>query len=91
VGYLGHAFVYTGKETQDMTDLTEYGSNRHAMLLGLLGGAALGALAVALTTPKTGRELRNTLKNAARKLRGKSLDTMDVDDVDTGTIDALFI
>ena len=36
-----------------------------AMLLTLLGSAALGAAAVALNTPKTGKEVRNLLKGAA--------------------------
>lgn len=35
-----------------------------AMLLALLGSAALGAAAVALTSPRTGKEVRNLLKGA---------------------------
>jgi len=71
-----------------MSHQTEASSTSTAMLLSLLGGAALGALTVALTTPKTGRELRSSLKTAARKLRGRSA---EAEDPDTGTIDALFI
>ncbi|GEM_PF-5910784 len=33
------------------------------LLLTLLGGAALGALAVAITTPRTGREVRRKLRS----------------------------
>jgi gas vesicle protein len=43
-----------------------------AMLLTLLGGASLGALAVALTTPKTGREVRNLLKGVAAPARSQA-------------------
>jgi len=72
-----------------MTHQTESSSTGTAVLLGLLGGAALGALTVALTTPKTGRELRSSLRNAALRLRrGRPT---EAEDVDTGTIDALFI
>jgi gas vesicle protein len=65
---------------------TSYPTN--TMLLSLLGGAIVGAIVLALTTPKTGREVRNTLKTAARRLTGKS---EEPDELDTGTIEALFI
>jgi gas vesicle protein len=65
---------------------TSYPTN--TMLLSLLGGAIVGAIVLALTTPKTGREVRNTLKTAARRLTGKS---GEPDELDTGTIEALFI
>jgi gas vesicle protein len=39
-----------------------------ALLLALLGGASLGAAAVALTTPKTGQEVRNRLRTRLRTL-----------------------
>jgi gas vesicle protein len=55
-------------------------------MLALLGGAALGAIVMALVTPKTGREVRGTLKAAARRLRGKGRD-----DGDDEPIEALFI
>lgn len=60
----------------------------NTILLAVLGGAAIGAILMALTTPKTGREVRNTLRTAARRLRGK---TDEPEEFDTGTIDALFI
>ena len=71
-----------------MTMQMDSRSTHNTMLFTLLGGAVLGAVAVALTTPKTGQEVRNTLRTAARRLRGKVEET---DEVDTGTIDALFI
>lgn len=39
-------------------------------LITFLVGAAIGAVVVALTTPKSGAHLRNTLRNLAR--RGKA-------------------
>jgi gas vesicle protein len=63
-------------------------STNNLMLFSMIGGAVLGAVAVALTTPKTGREVRGTLKSAARRLRGR---LEEPEDLDTGTIDALFI
>jgi len=63
-------------------------SNRNAMLLALLGAATLGAILMALTTPKTGREVRNTLRSAGNRLRGKVEETDDSDDDMT---QALFI
>ena len=61
-------------------------SSSDAVMLALLGGAALGAIVMALVTPKTGREVRGTLKAAARRLRGKGRD-----DGDDEPIEALFI
>jgi len=49
-----------------------------AMLLTLLVGATLGsiAIAVALTTPKTGKDVQEILKGFARRLnaRGRAMD-----------------
>jgi hypothetical protein len=42
------------------------------MLLTLIAGAVLGAAVVALTTPKTGRELRGDLKDFGRRARWKA-------------------
>jgi len=42
-----------------------------ALLLTLLGGASLGAAAVALTTPKAGKEVRNKLRTLGIRLMGK--------------------
>ena len=43
-----------------------------ALLLTLLTGASLGAAAMALATPKTGREVRNTLRALRSRLLGKA-------------------
>ncbi|MDR3672704.1 MAG: hypothetical protein P4L36_17790 [Holophaga sp.] len=55
-------------------------------MLALLGGAALGAIVMALVTPKTGREVRGTLKTVVRRIRGKA-----GEDADDEPIEALFI
>jgi gas vesicle protein len=71
-----------------MSKRNDSSRNSDAMLLALLGGAALGALAVALTTPKTGREVRDTLKATVNRLLGK---TSAMDDYDDALIESLFI
>jgi gas vesicle protein len=43
-----------------------------ALLLALLGGASLGAAAVALTTPKTGKEVRTLLRTLGLRLKAKA-------------------
>jgi hypothetical protein len=75
------------KGNEKMTLRTNASPNKMT-LLALVGGAALGAAVVALTTPKTGREVRNALKNSARRLGGK---TIEPDEPDTGTMEAMFI
>jgi gas vesicle protein len=55
------------------------------IVLALIGGVALGAIVMALVTPKTGRQLRATLKTAARRLAGR------IEDLDDDPIEALFI
>ena len=67
---------------------TDPSSSNKMTLFTLLGSAAIGAIVMALVTPKTGREVRNTLRTASRRLRGK---VAEPDEFDTGTIDALFI
>ncbi len=47
------------------------------MLLTFLAGATIGALLVALTTPKTGPELRGDLKDLARRAKRKAGDLAD--------------
>jgi gas vesicle protein len=42
------------------------------MLLTFLAGAAVGAVVVALTTPKSGPELRGGLKDLARRAKFKA-------------------
>ena len=58
-----------------------------AMLLTLLGSAALGAAAVALTTPRTGKEVRNLLKGAAAPACGEAPAVEDED----GPVRMLFV
>ena len=55
------------------------------IVLALIGGIALGAIVMALVTPRTGRELRATLKTAARRLAGRT------EAPDDDPIEALFI
>ena len=43
-------------------------------ILTFLAGAAVGAVVVALTTPKSGPELRGDLKDIALRARGKAGD-----------------
>jgi len=71
-----------------MTKRFESSSIQGTMLLSLLGGAALGAIVLALTTPKTGREVRATLKGAVDRFRGKN---QDMDQLADELIEALFI
>ena len=47
------------------------------MLLTFLAGAALGAVVVALTTPKSGPALRNDLKGMANRAKFKACDLAD--------------
>lgn len=47
------------------------------MLLTFLAGAAVGAVVVALTTPKSGAELRKDLKNAASRARRRTGDMLE--------------
>ena len=42
------------------------------LLLTFIAGAALGAVVVALTTPKTGPELRSDLKRLGRKAKDRA-------------------
>jgi gas vesicle protein len=44
------------------------------MLLTFLAGAALGAVVLALVTPKRGSELRGDIKDLARKAKRKASD-----------------
>jgi gas vesicle protein len=47
------------------------------LLLTFLAGAALGALVVGLTTPKTGAEVRDDLKTLGRRARRKAEELAD--------------
>lgn len=42
------------------------------ILMTFLAGAAVGAVVVALTTPKTGAELRGDIKDVARRAKRKA-------------------
>ena len=53
-----------------MSDNNTANTTANAALL-FLAGAAMGALLVALTTPKTGPELRGDLKALGRRVKGK--------------------
>lgn len=46
-------------------------SSMGPMLFTFLAGAAVGAVVVALTTPKTGSELRGDIKDLARRAKRK--------------------
>jgi len=50
------------------------------MLFTLIGAASLGALAVALTTPKTGKEFQNSLRVLADRFRSKKEDLDSIED-----------
>jgi gas vesicle protein len=52
-------------------------SNIGPMLLTFLAGAAVGAVVVALTTPKSGPELRGDLKDIACRAKRKAGDLID--------------
>lgn len=58
------------------------------LILTLLGGAALGALAVALTTTKTGREVRGNLRAIGDLLMGRSGRSAGTD---ADLVEAMFI
>jgi gas vesicle protein len=49
-------------------------SSTGAMLLTFLAGAAVGAVVVALTTPKSGPELRGDIKDLALRAKRKAGD-----------------
>jgi gas vesicle protein len=52
-------------------------SNVLPTLLTFLAGAAVGAVVVALTTPKTGPELRGNLKDLSLRAKRKACDLAD--------------
>lgn len=51
---------------------TPSSSSMGPMLLTFAAGAALGAVVVALTTPKSGPELRGNLKDLARRTKERA-------------------
>jgi gas vesicle protein len=52
-------------------------SSTGTMLLTFLAGAAVGAVVVALTTPKSGPDLRGNLRDMARRAKFKAEDLAD--------------
>jgi len=52
-------------------------SNYTSMLLTFLAGAAVGAVVVSLTTPKSGPDLRSDIKDLARKAKLRASDLAD--------------
>lgn len=75
-----------------MTMQQESPSVRGTILLSLLGGAALGAIVVALTTPKTGQEVRGSLKSVVNRFRARNVDAEEaLDELADELIEALFI
>jgi gas vesicle protein len=65
-------------ETYPETDVqpAENGSG-HPFIIGLICGAAVGALAGLLLAPKPGAELRNDVTDSARRLRRKAGEMYD--------------
>ncbi len=59
-----------------------------AALMTLLGGVAIGGLAVALTTTKSGKEFRDSLRRVGNRLLGRSGGS---DEADDDLIRAMFI
>ena len=57
--------------------MSQENNSGSTLLLTFLAGAALGALVVGLTTPKTGAEVRNDLKALGRKARRKAGELAD--------------
>ncbi len=52
--------------------MSQENNSGSTLLLTFLAGAALGALVVGLTTPKTGAEVRGDLKALGRRARRKA-------------------
>lgn len=57
--------------SQDMNAKPTSSTSMSTMLLTFLAGATVGAVVVALTTPKSGKELRGSLKAAGRLAKQK--------------------
>ena len=57
-----------------------------ALVLALLGGATLGAIALVLTAPKSGREVRASLRNLVQRFRNRA-----AEDLDDGEVLAMFV
>lgn len=57
--------------------MSQENNSGSTLLLTFLAGAALGALVVGLTTPKTGAEVRDDLKALGRRARRKAGELAD--------------
>lgn len=53
-----------------------------ALALTSLAGAAVGAIVVALTTPKSGKEVREDLKNLGSRIRQRTKELVDMNEVE---------
>ncbi len=61
--------------------VTPTGTAFGTIALTFLAGAAVGAIVVALTTPKSGPELRGDLKDFGVRMRRKATDLLNKDEV----------
>ena len=61
--------------------VTPTGPAFSTIALTFLAGAAVGAIVVALTTPKSGTELRGDLKDFGIRMRRKASDLMNKEEV----------
>ena len=57
------------------------------ILLGIMGAACLGAVLMALVTPKTGKEVRGVLKTAGKRL----WEGLDAEVLEDGPPQAMFV
>lgn len=64
-----HRFKKEVKKPRACFEPEARGPRGGGLLLGFLAGAAAGAVLVALTTPRTGPELRGDLKDLARRAK----------------------
>jgi gas vesicle protein len=62
--------LHVNRQEQDMGQ--EKMSSENLAILGFIGGALVGALVVALTTPKSGPDLRKDLKALGRRAKDKA-------------------
>jgi hypothetical protein len=66
---------------KDMTMNNSSPSLPGPLFLALLGGATLGAIAMALTTPKTGREVRTALGALGDPFRAKAAEDLEDEEI----------
>lgn len=63
-----------------MNQETNPSTNYAPLAWTFLAGAAVGAVVVALTTPKTGPQLRGDLKDMGNTIRRKASDLVNADE-----------